>query len=53
MKKFLKELPLLLNGFSVGMLTFCDNLGDWKYMYFLLAGITFSWYGNLNNTNEK
>jgi len=49
-EKLLKDLPIYLNGFAVGMLLFSiSNIQLIDVCMFLLADITFFWYG----TNTK
>jgi succinate-acetate transporter protein len=49
-EKLLKDLPIYLNGFAVGMLLFSiSNIQLIDVCMFLLADITFFWYG----TNAK
>jgi hypothetical protein len=44
--KFLKDLPIYLNGFAVGMLFFAiPNIHVIDIVMFTLAGATFIWFG--------
>jgi len=45
-EKLLKDLPIYLNGFAVGMLFFSiPNIQVIDVCMFILAGVTFFWYG--------
>lgn len=46
MKQFKKDLPLLLNGFFVGLLTYGRDFSMYEVSLFILSGITIVWYGN-------
>jgi hypothetical protein len=46
-EKFLKDLPILLNGFAVGMLLWSiPNIQSVDIAMYILAMVTFLWYGN-------
>jgi hypothetical protein len=44
-EKFLKDLPILLNGFAVGMLFWKPNIQLFDTTMYILAMATFFWYG--------
>ena len=45
-EKLLKDLPIYLNGFAVGMLFFSiSNIQVFDVCMFILSGVTFFWYG--------
>jgi hypothetical protein len=45
-EKLLKDLPIYLNGFAVGMLFFSiPNIQVIDVCMFILCGVTFLWYG--------
>jgi len=47
--KFLKSLPIYLNGFSVTMLLFAiPNIQVIDIAMFALSAVTFFWYGQTN-----
>ena len=44
--KFLKDLPIYINGFAVGTLFFrIPNVGIYECAMFVLSSLTFFWYG--------
>ncbi len=44
--KFLKDLPIYLNGFAVGFLFWSiPSIGIFDIAMFILAMVTFQWYG--------
>jgi len=50
-EKLLKDLPIYLNGFAVGMLFFSiSNIQVIDVCMFILAGVTFFWYGKTKTT---
>lgn len=50
-KKFLEDLPIYLNGFSVGYLTFGRaQIGVTEIICFFLCLISFIWYGQNKKT---
>jgi hypothetical protein len=52
--KFLKDLPIYLNGFAVGFLLFgIPNIGLMDISMYILAMISFFWYGRTQKTIEK
>jgi hypothetical protein len=45
-EKLLKDLPIYLNGYAVGMLLFSiSNIKVIDVCMFILASVTFFWYG--------
>lgn len=52
MKKFIKDIPIITNGFAVGMLFFATPMKPLDILCFALAGITFFWYGYNQKTNK-
>jgi hypothetical protein len=45
-EKFLKDLPIYLNGFAVGFLFWgIASIGIFDIVMFILSIITFFWYG--------
>jgi hypothetical protein len=52
--KFLKDLPIYLNGFAVGFLLFgITDIGLMDISMYILAMISFFWYGRTQKTIEK
>jgi hypothetical protein len=50
MGSIVKDLPIYLNGFAVGMLFFSiEKLDTLDVCMFILAAFTFYWYGKNNN----
>ena len=47
-KQFVKDLPIYLNGFAVGMLFFRSGVSSTNVVAYALAMITFFWYGKIN-----
>jgi hypothetical protein len=47
-KQFVKDLPIYLNGFAVGMLFFRSDVSPTNVVAYALAMITFFWYGKIN-----
>ena len=47
-KQFVKDLPIYLNGFAVGMLFFGSDISATNVLAYALAMITFLWYGKIN-----
>jgi hypothetical protein len=45
-KKILKDLPILINGFCVGLLTFGRPFGLFELILFALAAFSFVFYKN-------
>ena len=45
---FVKDLPIYLNGFAVGMLFFRSDVSATNVVVYALAMITFLWYGKIN-----
>jgi len=45
---FVKDLPIYLNGFAVGMLFFRSDVSATNVVAYALAMITFLWYGKEN-----
>jgi succinate-acetate transporter protein len=51
-QKFIKDLPIYLNGFAVGMLLWSiPNIGFVDIVCYILAMITFFWYGEQQKRN--
>jgi succinate-acetate transporter protein len=49
--KFLKDLPIFINGFAVGFLLFgIPNIGLMDISMYVLAMISFFWYGGTQRT---
>lgn len=49
-EKLLRDLPVYLNGFAVGMLFFSiSNIQVIDVCMFILSGVTFFWYGKTKN----
>ena len=55
--KFLKDLPIYLNGFAVGWIFWgITSIGIFDISMFVLAIISFFWYGEkqkIRNTGKK
>lgn len=54
--KFLKDLPIYINGFAVGTLFFrIPNVGIYECAMFVLSSLTFFWYGRncVRESNEN
>ena len=47
-KQFIKDLPIYLNGFAVGILFFGSDISVTNVLAYALAMITFIWYGKIN-----
>jgi hypothetical protein len=47
-KQFVKDLPIYLNGFAVGMLFFRSDVSSTNVVAYASAMITFFWYGKIN-----
>ena len=47
-KQFVKDLPIYLNGFAVGMLFFRSDVSATNVVAYAVAMITFFWYGKIN-----
>lgn len=43
-----KDLPIYLNGFAVGMLFFRSDVSATNVVAYAVAMITFLWYGKIN-----
>jgi hypothetical protein len=51
--KFLKDLPIFINGLAVGSLLFgIPNIGLMDISMYVLAMISFFWYGRTQRTIE-
>jgi hypothetical protein len=49
-KQFLKDLPIYLNGFAVGMLLWSiPEISVLDITMFVLAMVTFFWYGKIKS----
>jgi hypothetical protein len=49
-EKFLKDLPIYLNGFAVGMLFFSTpNIQVIDIGMYILSIVTFFWYGKIES----